>query len=194
MNDFEGLSVKETAPSVEGLTASDFEYLHATEGLLPGQWEGLSPQERLESLQTLEDKLAEIQGRPPVRVTASSIPGANGKYDLETRTIMLDAESLNKSSPKARLELIDTIAHEGRHAYQHYATDHPGFHANEKEVEAWRENMKDYSDGRRDGLLAYRLQPVEADAWQYGHLVRDAFSFADMDFKKRYTSLMGEKA
>lgn len=184
MYDIEGVKSLEASSGVEGLTARDFEYLHDTEGLARGKWEGLSVQERLEALQTLECKLAEIQGRDPVAVTAAIIPGENGHYDPSTRTITLNAECLAHSP---RLNLIDTIAHEGRHAYQHFAVEHTGFHHNQNEVEAWRENMKpgNYDNGKRDGLLAYRLQPIEADAWQYGHLVKDAFSFADMDAARK---------
>lgn len=181
MNNFEGLSPSELSSETEGLTIHDFEYLQATEGLSPKDWEGLSNQERLEALQTLESKLAEIQGRDPVPVFATETPGKNGSYDPETRSITLNMEQL--SDPKARLNLIDTIAHEGRHAYQHWAVEHPGFHPNDKEVEAWRENMKpgNYVDGSKDGLMAYRLQPIEADAWKYGHLVRDVLEFGDME-------------
>lgn len=185
MNNFEGLKPTEFAPDLEGLTASDFEYLHATEGLSREAWEGLSVNERLEALQTLECKLAEIQGRDPVLVLYSETPGENGHYDPETRTITLNAEQL--SNPRQRLELVDTIAHEGRHAYQHYATEHPGFHPDAREVEAWRENFVHYRNGTKEGLLDYRLQPIEADAWSYGHLVKDAFSFADMDSRRRNT-------
>ena len=184
MNDFEGLSTRELSPATEGLSVADFEYLHDTEGLSSRSWEGLSPKERLETMQTLENKLAEIQGRPPVSVTAEELEGENGHYDPETHTIALSLEALSR--PSKRLEVIDTIAHEGRHAYQHYAVEHPGFHDNPEEVEAWRENMENYEDGTKDGLLAYRLQPIEADAWKSGHLVRDALSFADMEDFSRY--------
>lgn len=184
MNDFEGIKLSEISSNVEDLTVRDFLYLYETEGLSREQWEGLSPKERLGALQTLECKLAEIQGRDPVAITAEIIPGRNGHYDPGTRTITLNAECLAHSP---RLNLIDTIAHEGRHAYQHYAIEHPGFHRNQKEVDAWRENMKpgNYDNGKRDGLLAYRFQPIEDDAWRYGHLVKDAFTFADMDAANR---------
>ena len=189
MYDYEGLSTIEQSHTTEGLTGHDFEYLHATEGLSQKDWEGLSSQERLEALQTLECKLAEIQGRDPVPVFASETPGENGHYDPATRSITLNIQQLE--NPKFRLDLVDTIAHEGRHAYQHYAVEHPGFHPNSQEVEAWRENMKtgNYVDGTTDGLLAYRLQPLEADAWQYGHLVRDAFSFADIDAARNASAI-----
>ena len=187
MNEIEEFSVRELQSKVEDLTVDDFEYLHATEGLSPDQWEGLSVNERLETLQTLEDKLAEIQGRPPVAVLASETPGENGHYDPATRTITLNIEQLNDAD--CRMSLIDTIAHEGRHAYQHYAVEHPGFHGNHKEVSAWRENFKNYVDGHKDGLLAYRLQPLEADAWRYGHLVSDALGFAEMDAAKRKSAV-----
>lgn len=185
MFELEEFKTKELPQSIEELSLNDFEYLYATEGLSPNDWERLTVQERLDTLQMLECKLAEIQGRKPVPVVVANIPGENGHYDPITRSITLNPTRLGDS--KFRLNLVDTIAHEGRHAYQHYAIEHAGFHPKEDEVKVWRENMKpgNYIDGKKEGLLAYRLQPVEADAWRYGHFVRDAISFADMDAEKK---------
>jgi len=81
---------------------------------------------------------------------------------------------------KSRLELIDTIAHEGRHAYQHYAIEHPGFHPNTHEVDAWRENFKNYRDGKK--IWIPRLPPSTNRSRR---LEFRAFSFADMDATNR---------
>ena len=184
MSAIEGLESREVLPSVEGLTVADFEYLQNTEGLKPGQWEGLSVEGRLETLQTIETKLAEIQGRPPVPVFASETPvpvfasetpGENGHYNPTTRTITLNVEQLN--NPSQRLNLINTVAHEGRHAYQHYAIEHPGFHPDQREVDQWAENWPNYLSCEQYGGLLYRLQPIEADAWKYGRLVEEAITF-----------------
>ena len=181
MFNFEEITPKESNNSVEGLTTYDFEYLQNIEGLSTEKWECLTPTERLETLQTLEDKLAEIQGRPPVPVRMSETPGENGHYSLLEREITLNIKDLESNEPEKRLELIDTIAHEGRHAYQHYAIENPGFHPDKAQVDSWRENFNDYEDGTKDGLMAYRLQPIEADAWQYGHLVRDVMAFGERE-------------
>ena len=78
-----------------------------------------------------------------------------------------------------RLDVIDTIAHEGRHAYQHYAVEHPGFHPDEHEVEYWRANFETYLQPNLYGFDAYWMQPVEVDARRYGGVVSALFEDDD---------------
>lgn len=176
MNNLEGLRPTEILPPVEGLTIPDFEYLQNTEGLAPGQFEGLSLEERYTLMRTLESKLALIQGRPAVPITLSLTPGENGHYDPQTRSITLNAEALMGRDVFSN---IDTIAHEGRHAYQHYAIEHPGFHPNPVEVQQWAVNFEpnNYRPAELYGGWLYRLQPIEADAFKYGNLVKEAMQF-----------------
>lgn len=87
-----------------------------------------------------------------------------------------------KVNPNIHKEVINTIIHEGRHAYQHYNVDVKCIHESGAEVETWRENFYDSqylyyrSTGQRivipynDGSLhdvdfrLYYYQPVEIDA------------------------------
>ena len=175
MTELEVLEAQETPMSVEGLTEADIEYIKGIENLKPENWENLDPGERLETLQELENKLAEIQGRPPAPVFARPLPPGNmGYFDPTTNSISIGHEMLY--DPSMRLELIDTIAHEGRHAYQHYAVEHPGFHPDEHEVEYWRMNFENYLSSDFFGFEIYRGQPVEVDAFRYGDTVCGIFA------------------
>ena len=71
-------------------------------------------------------------------------------------------------------ETVDTIAHEGRHAYQHYAIKHPMFHSNVEEVASWRNNNipGNYLSAEKYGQARYKAQPIEADAWTYASAIR----------------------
>lgn len=67
--------------------------------------------------------------------------------------------------------LVEAVAHEGRHAYQHYAVDNPGFHPDAEEVERWRHNFDDVLSAEEYGYQRYRTQPIEVDASEYAEAV-----------------------
>lgn len=180
MSIFDGvLETFGVTPTVEGLSSSDIEYLSATEGLSERKWETLGPVERLNALQTLEDKLAEIQHRPPYQVVVETMaPNDYGYFDGNA----IHINATHVVNPGFRLEAIDTIAHEGRHAYQEYAVTHPGFHPDAKEVEYWAANQDAYMRGdlavKTFGFEFYANQPVELDAVKYATIVRNALAKA----------------
>ncbi|MEZ6234370.1 MAG: hypothetical protein R3B68_09285 [Phycisphaerales bacterium] len=156
------------------LSPAECRYLAQVEGLAPTQWAELPATERLESLRELEQRLAEIEGRPAVELRAEPLgPGRCGYYDSERDVMVVSESLLLDASP---LEAIDTVAHEGRHAYQHYAVAHPEIHGDPFEVASWAENFEHYLSAEMYGYELYRNQPVEADAWAAGALVRGIFS------------------
>ena len=171
----EGTEVQEFGNmSIEGLSLQDLEYLGSMEGLQAHAWEGLTVSERLDQLRVLESKLAEIQGRPPCAVIAEDMPELSdcGYYDGEK--IHINRAHLELDA--YRLEAIDTIAHEGRHAYQHYAVMNPGFHPNVKDTIYWAANREAYFSPKdisgKFGLEYYENQPVEIDARLYADIVK----------------------
>jgi uncharacterized membrane-anchored protein YhcB (DUF1043 family) len=143
------------------------ESLSEIEELNSNTWSELNESERLETAQEIETTMAEIQGRPPMEVQLDENLELCGYYDGQR--IHVSDWSLSNNDPK---ELVDTIIHEGRHAYQHYAVQNPGFHPNENEVATWVENFSDYTEFK-DDPEEYRNQPVEADAWDYGNAIAD---------------------
>lgn len=156
----------------EGLRLRDFELIANTEGLSMHDWQEASILERLDTLQNLENELAAIQNRKPQKVVAEPMK-AWGYYTKEDDCIHLNPILL--SNPELRDKAIETIAHEGRHAYQWHAITHPGFHNNAKEVEYWTANLdsQHYLPCDLYGFDLYSRQPVELDAFKYGTLVRE---------------------
>ena len=61
---------------------------------------------------------------------------------------------------------MDTLIHEGRHAYQDYNLNEREVHPRSGDVSNWRLNEErfGYQDAEHCGMKAYALQPVEADA------------------------------
>lgn len=147
------------------------ESLQQIEGLHPDIWEHLDATERLDVLQDTENRMAEIQGRPPVSINAQSMPaGVYGGYN-RGEGITLSEEHLMSNDIH---EITDTIVHEGRHAYQDYAIQTPGFLADTELVDTWRDNWDNYLTAEEYGQELYASQPIEADAWEYGARIADA--------------------
>ena len=91
----------------------------------------------------------------------------------------MNSKFVMSDSKEAYKDVLDTIIHEGRHAYQHYNVDQKCVHDSLSEVNTWRENFYDpqyrYYSGNtlvvigpnKVGNVGYRLyyyQPVEIDA------------------------------
>lgn len=154
----------------EGLRLGNFEQIAKTEGLTTHDWMKSSSLERLNTLQNVENELAEIQKRQPKKVVAEPMDSW-GYYTEADDRIHLNPELL--ANPNLRDKAIETIAHEGRHAYQWHAITHQGFHSNQKEVEYWAANWdpRHYLSGNLYGFDLYSHQPVELDAFKYGTLV-----------------------
>jgi hypothetical protein len=137
----------------------------------PETWQNLNESERIAALQNVESQMANIQGRPVSEVRSTEAgPGAFGYFDPNSGQINIGSYALQNEPVQ---ENVDTVVHEGRHAYQDYAVKHPGFHPNQAEVDAWRENMLpgNYLSAQEYGQELYQSQPIEADAWQYGNSI-----------------------
>jgi hypothetical protein len=148
------------------------EALGSMENLDPAVWDSLGPDERLETMQNIEDTMAEIQGRPPVTVVIDDTLDSNTFGGWNGETIAVNASHLDSDMPVD--EFIDTIIHEGRHAYQDYAVDNQGFISNTDLVNSWAENRDNYLTPEQYGQEIYTTQPIEADAWGYATTIRDS--------------------
>lgn len=159
------------ALETEGQVADGVESLNTMPEIQPDNWENLDIYEREAALQTVEGNMAEIQGRPSVPVIPVDLPPDQyGGWDGEAITI--NANHLAGDKPVS--ENVDTVVHEGRHAFQDYALSHPEIVSDPAVVDAWRENMEpgNYIDPSLDPE-GYVNQPVEADAWGYAAAIQD---------------------
>lgn len=107
--------------------------------LHPDGWASLDAGGRLDALQNVEATLARLQGRPPVEVVAETLPPENyGGYQPDDDFIRVNVEHL--AGAMSVEETVNTIAHEGRHAFQHYALEHPEL-AGAEQVAVWQDNQ-----------------------------------------------------
>jgi hypothetical protein len=104
--------------------------------------------------------MAEIQERPAMPIVIEDLDGAVGQYDGES--IVLDPDHVKGDDVS---EVVDTIVHEGRHAYQDHLVQNPEAASDLSVVSAWDQNMQ--PGGYVSQGQEYFTQPIEADAWDY---------------------------
>jgi len=147
-------------------------------------WQELNIKEREQALQTLENEVAQIQLREPMKVRIERLDeGVNG-YCSADRIVISDKLAGSNSFADYR-NVMDTIFHEGRHAYQNYNLYVRQTESNDTMVESWRINCETlgYNSGAPYdateygvmlGYLDYYTQPVEVDARMYAEAVLDS--------------------
>jgi hypothetical protein len=133
-------------------------------------WEQLSSEEKTELLNSLECKIADIECRPPCPVCFEPMDeGTYGGYNEYRKDITLN-ENLLSNDYGVYCELLDTLVHEGRHAYPDYNLHIQEVHPRHSEVESWRDTWGDgrwqyCNDCRTElGARLYHQQSIEIDA------------------------------
>lgn len=128
------------------------------------RWEKLSFDKRMEVLQLLENEAAKIAHRPSCVVVSQSLgEGHYGFYEQGTNCITINEDYVKLAD--CYEDVLDTLIHEGRHAYQDYNLNVRETHPRHGEVSNWNLNdLYGYQDAEHCGFKAYQLQPVESDA------------------------------
>lgn len=137
------------------------------EGLSYEEWKELSYNERIEVLQNLENVIAQIEHRPACPLNVKKmIKDEYGYFSPNQLDITINSRYIESNSLKDYKESLDTIVHEGRHAYQHYNLTIREVHPREGELTNWKWNEFDmgYRNARIHGFKAYWSQPLECDA------------------------------
>lgn len=136
-------------------------------------WDNSSVDERKHILQDYMDEVIKIYGLEDVKpkiewdseatYSASSITW--GYYSHGKHSVTLNEQALTDSLGNwDSYELLETVSHELRHAYQHEAIDHPTKYMVSKEtIDVWKDNFDHYINSD-DDYSGYRAQPVEVDA------------------------------
>lgn len=170
------------------MTEGIADYLETVDELKYENWSKLSLSERAEVLNRIEQNVAAIEHRPALKVELEQLkPRSLGYQCAAENKIVLNTLYVGANSREQHREVIDTIIHEGRHAYQHYNTDVKTIHESLSEVRTWYENFynpeyKYYHSGSQKILIPYHdgsihdvdyrlyyYQPVETDARNFAH-------------------------
>lgn len=138
---------------------------------LNAYWETLKTREqRMAFLQDYYEKLANELGLEPVLFGTGDIGGSKGRYYSDGKTLVLSENDFLNRSP---FDLLETIAHETRHQYQHQCVQYydingkPPEGMSEDLIKAWKENQLHPIDSDKD-FWGYRAQQDEADSRDFG--------------------------
>ena len=146
--------------------------LTACEELKYENWVSLELSEKETVLNTLEERIAEIEHRPscPIHLLPLAIENQWGGYNPETKDITINSLYAEQSDYYTYREVIDTLIHEGRHAYQDYNVNVAEIHPRHSEVASWAETMEGGKWGYWGdcsslmGQRLYEQQSIEIDA------------------------------
>lgn len=149
-------------------------------------WAGFDEQEKLELLQELECRIAVSENRHPVKVVAESMGsiGSQGYYSSDSdvihinRLLLQDKKIPGVSEGQRMASALDTVIHEGRHAFQHAVVrgevDCAG--VTDDIRQRWRINFLIYAtcgtpvesiEEYHKKFSFYAFQPVERDAREF---------------------------
>ena len=137
-------------------------------------WNSLSPRKRLKLLQELENIMAETQGRKPMKVRPfpaqvlekqPGVMGCQNKYGIFINPRYLEGgkTSVLKQNQYSVAAAINTVLHEGRHAWQDHVLTHSEAGANDTTRAILLLNNRAYIRGG----AGYSAQFVELDARRY---------------------------
>lgn len=83
-------------------------------------WSKLNQQERIDTIQELENRYAVAQKRPVAKIEAEENPSNYGSYAKSSNTIRIRMED---SETNTSYEMLDSYYHESRHAQQYQAIE-----------------------------------------------------------------------
>lgn len=164
------------------------DYMVSIEEIRFDNWHELTVEQMVDVLGNMEQEIAKIEHRPATSLAAAVLEEDvfgqqyGGKIEINSR--ILEA---SKNNPALLNEILDTLIHEGRHAYQHYNVEERMVHQSQAEVNSWRENFQQlgykngspitihlagpfsYTNNELTALGArlYYYQPVEIDAREF---------------------------
>lgn len=135
------------------------------------KWRSLSRDEKLQAVQEVENRQAALYGRPaiPVSIDPSLSERTYGGYSHMLKQIHLNEEFFKTHVfPSAQFPpamLLNTILHEGRHAYQHHLVDHSDIEAHSCDLlKVWKFNCNEGYISPRMNRWLYFQQAIERDA------------------------------
>lgn len=160
-----------------------------TAGLKLEEWKKLSVDQRVELLNNLESKIADIEHRPACPIVLENLGGLsenNGRIcghmgyheaDFWGERIVINSELVKSDNQVFYNEVLDTVVHEGRHSYQTYNMEQRQTHTSQGDLTNWQINLDKYGcqDGQSCGFKLYWMQPVEADARKFAEDVLTAY-------------------
>ncbi|MDY0023968.1 MAG: hypothetical protein RBR66_03465 [Candidatus Izemoplasmatales bacterium] len=127
----------------------------------------------IELLQKFEDQAAMKQNRKPATVKITTFPkgleNISSMYERNNHEIIMNVDNMNQLND---IELVATIFHEGRHAYQWLQITNPDASKEPKElIDKWEKEFLNYQQSQANHLdKKYLNLNIEIDAVAYASL------------------------
>ena len=174
MPDFlRALETKELAPSMEVQAEEIRDVFCEIPDLSFDRWKELGVDQRTTILNQFEQKIASIEMRDAFTVNHEPTrAGLMGYYD--GKKLVISDNLLRKNDYASYREALDTLFHEGRHAYQFYNLDVKRTEQSDERFKSWEMNIKElkYQNSYvHGGFARYYTQPVEVDARLFAETV-----------------------
>ena len=166
--------LQEFAPSMEIQAQEISDVFREMPELSFDKWKELSVDRKTELLGDFERKIAAIEMRNPLEVRhEAAAPSLMGYYD--GKKIVISDNLLGKNDRESYREVLDTLFHEGRHAYQFHNIYTARTESSDELFRSWEVNIKDMGcQPARSffsmGANRYFCQPVEVDARVFAEL------------------------
>ena len=143
------------------------------------KWICLSPAKREKILEKIEAKQAKKLGRKELPVVINNDPNWHcyGSFEADNNGRKILYLSINLiSNPSLRYHALETILHEGRHAYQYEQITKKRISPFNFRAKKWRANYSGYISSKEDRTI-YSMQPIERDAQKYAIRQMEKHSF-----------------
>ena len=145
-------------------------------------WQNASVEERKEILNESLQEVAAVMGLQVGEINYTYRESSNGTYNMGSYSPTANVISINewvlenggKDGVADSYDLMYTIAHEMRHAYQHAVCNNPDqFVVTEETIRSWQESIDNYRSqsgfmqegmSAEEAFKAYRNQTIERDA------------------------------
>lgn len=185
----------EKAPPMEVQALMVRDYFVERPELQFENWRGLDVDQRLAALNDLERCVAEAAKRPAVTVESERLPPTTMGYCLSEehqQRLVLNEVWLERDDLGSYRETLDTLFHEGRHAYQNYNIAGNEVEQNKALIEAWRDNIElwdgyTHSDRPSDYMVDRYRDVVFRDGVDLKAVIRWIFPpYSDLGFEEYY--------
>lgn len=183
----ESFRLNETAGSIyEHFDVNEMQTIHEIQDVIDGtdelkidNWAQLTVEQKGEVLQNLENQIARIESRKPLQLIVEEMPaGRSGVTNALENTIRINSLDVEDNSLAGLRDIVDTVVHEGRHAYQFQNVYVQRTEANDAKFNGWLSNYQTgYLTQDMFGYDAYRAQPLEDDAWHFADKIVSTLSF-----------------
>lgn len=142
-------------------------------------WIKYSPGTRQKFLEKIEEKQSKKLNREklPVVIVSDKNWKSYGMFEVNSsgkKTLYLSINLID--DPNLRFHALETIFHEGRHAYQYEQITKKHISWFNFKARRWKDNYAGYITSKEDRTI-YSLQPVERDAQKYAIDHMEEFSF-----------------